>query len=368
MNCKWYNATAWYATYLTKILNQNGHESLLITIPNSIVNRYAEKLGVAYQEMPFNSHSLFDLFSCYKKIKQICSEFRPDIVNCHRSEGFLLWANLKKQFHYKLVRTRGDQRLPKNNFFNTYSYNTLSDALIVTNSKMRQYFQKEMHIPSSKVYTILGGVDTNTFFPKKENRQEVRKKFGFTENDIVLGIIGRLDPIKGQFETLHAFKKSLLLEKDTTFHLAVLGQGCHFSMQVLEDLAKQLEIPKEQIHFYHYFEDINQFMNILDAGVISSLGSEAIARVAFEMIACDIPIIGSNVGVMPDILEKDFMFSPANIDEMANLFLKVKDEDFRNRIRESTQLRFKGSHDNYSIYGWSMNDFYQKTMTVYETI
>ena len=71
---------------------------------------------------------------------------------------------------------------------------------------------------------------------------------------------------------------------------------------------------------------------------------------------------------MPDILEKDFMFAPANINEMANLFLKVKDECFRNKIRESTQLRFKGQNDISSIYGWSMNDFFEKTMLVYENI
>ena len=75
MNCKWYNATAWYATYLTKILNQKGHESLLITIPNSIVNDYAKKIGVTYQELPLNSHSLSDIFSCYEQIKKLCKEF-----------------------------------------------------------------------------------------------------------------------------------------------------------------------------------------------------------------------------------------------------------------------------------------------------
>ena len=133
---------------------------------------------------------------------------KPDIVNCHRSESFLLWAYLKRQFHYKLVRTRGDQRLPKQNFLNKYTYNTLSDAIIVTNSRMAQYYEKEMGISSSKIFTILGGVDTTIFFPKKDTRLETRKEFGFTENDIVLGVIGRLDPIKGQFETLYAFQKA----------------------------------------------------------------------------------------------------------------------------------------------------------------
>ncbi len=370
MNCKWYNATAWYAVYLTKILNQNNHESLLITIPNSIVNRYAKKLGVTYYELPLNSYSLSDFYTCYTEIKRICKEFKPQIVNCHRSENFLLWAFLKKQFDYKLVRTRGDQRLPKNTFLNKYIYQKFSDAFIVTNSRLKQYYQNEMGIQQSKMFTILGGVDTDIFYPKTENKTLLRQEFGFSDTDVVLGVIGRLDRVKGQFESIQAFKKALSqdINQKKKLHLVFVGRNSNFSMQELKDMAIKLALPEKQIHFFDYFDDINQFMNILDVGVISSIGSEAIARVAFEMIACGLPIIGSTVGVMPDILEKDFMFSPANIDEMANLFLQVKDEGFRNRICQSTNSKFRGTGDIYSIYGWTMNDFYQKTMAVYNTL
>lgn len=370
MNCKWYNATAWYATYLTKILNQNNHESLLITLPHSIVSEQVKKLGVNYIELPLRARTFSDFYTCYKGIKRICKEFKPDIVNCHRSENFLLWAYLKRQFNYKLVRTRGDQRLPKNTYLNKYIYQKFSDAFIVTNSRLKQYYQNEMDIPQSKIFTILGGVDTQVFYPKNENRILLRQELGFSDNDIVLGVIGRLDRVKGQFETVEAFKRALSMDtnQDKILHLVFVGRESNFYMQELKDFAIKLELPEKQIHFFDYFNDINQFMNLLDVGVISSIGSEAIARVAFEMIACGIPIIGSTVGVMPDILEKDFMFSPANIDEMARLFLQVKDEDFRNRICQSTNSRFRGTGDTHSIYGWTMDDFYQKTMAVYNTL
>ena len=75
-------------------------------------------------------------------------------------------------------------------------------------------------------------------------------------------------------------------------------------------------------------------------GPVSSLGSETIARVAFELLACHTPIISSEVGVMPDILDKEYLFQPAKIEEMANMFIKVLDEDFRKNALQSTLGKF----------------------------
>ena len=90
INCKWYNATFWYAMYLTKMLNEHGHESLLITIPGSLGIEGLNKLGIDFIELPLNSHNPKDIFHSCQSIIKICKEFKPDIVNCHRGEAFYL--------------------------------------------------------------------------------------------------------------------------------------------------------------------------------------------------------------------------------------------------------------------------------------
>ncbi len=85
---------------------------------------------------------------------------------------------------------------------------------------------------------------------------------------------------------------------------------------------------------------MNAFMNMLDVGVVASLGSETIARVAFELIACHTPIIGSRIGVMPD----------------------------RERLLRSCLNNFYGKNTETSLYGWSLGDFYQKTIQVYSQL
>lgn len=86
INCKWYNATFWYALYLTKILNEHGHESILVTIPNSLGIQKLEELGIDYTELPLNSFSPADIYASYRGFSKLCREFKPDIVNCHRGD------------------------------------------------------------------------------------------------------------------------------------------------------------------------------------------------------------------------------------------------------------------------------------------
>lgn len=370
INCKWYNATFWYALYLTKILNEHGHESILVTIPNSLGIQKLEELGIDYTELPLNSFSPADIYASYRGFSKLCREFRPGIVNCHRGEAFYLFSFLKKVYGYELIRTRGDQRKPSENFINKFLHNSVADAIITTNSDMSEYFHKNLHVPENKIHTILGGVDTKKFFPQKENQNAFKIRYGFKEDDVLLGIIGRLDAIKGFHETILAFHKAAGQSESAckNLHLLVAGLDCDFTIEDLKDFCKEHGISQEHIHFYSYLADMNAFMNMLDVGVVASLGSETIARVAFELIACHTPIIGSRIGVMPDILENEYLFNAGQVFEMTGLFIKCLDKGYRERLLRSCLNNFYGKNTETSLYGWSLEDFYQKTIQVYSQL
>lgn len=368
INCKWYNATFWYALYLTKILNEHGHESILVTIPNSLGIQKLKELDIKYMELPLNSFSPADIYSSYRGFSKLCEEFKPDIVNCHRGEAFYLFSFLKKLYGYKLIRTRGDQRKPSENFINKFLHNSVADAIITTNSDMSEYFHNNLHVSENKIHTILGGVDTKKFFPQKENQNAFKIQYGFKEDDVLLGIIGRLDAIKGFHETILAFHKAVGQSESAckSLHLLVAGLDCDFTINDLKNFCKEQGISQEHIHFYSYLADMNAFMNMLDFGVIASLGSETIARVAFELIACHTPIIGSRIGVMPDILENEYLFNAGQLSEMTELFIKCLDKGYRTRLLQSCLNNFYGK--NAETSGWSLEDFYQKTVQVYSQL
>ena len=88
-------------------------------------------------------------------------------------------------------------------------------------------------------------------------------------------------------------------------------------------------------------DDITGIMNASDLGVISSLGSEAICRVAMEFMACGVPLISSNAGVLPEMLPSEFRYDIYDDERLAVLikekkgFIKVYDQkDFYNEFIE----------------------------------
>ena len=92
----------------------------------------------------------------------------------------LLWMArvlLKGMGGYALVRTRGDQRLPKGNLPNRILHTRVADAVVATNSVMARHFAEKMHVPAERLHMILGGVDTERFRFDPEGRAEVRARY-----------------------------------------------------------------------------------------------------------------------------------------------------------------------------------------------
>ena len=116
----------------------------------------------------------------------------------------MFWGLLKGMGGYALVRTRGDQRLPKGNLPNRILHTRVADAVIATNSVMARHFAEKMHVPAERLHMILGGVDTERFRFDPEGRAEVRARYGFTDDECVA-------PIKRRSCRLHRAGKSVFL-------------------------------------------------------------------------------------------------------------------------------------------------------------
>ena len=72
---------------------------------------------------------------------------------------------------------------------------------------MVRHFAEKMHVPAERLHMILGGVDTERFRFDSEGRMEVRARYGFTDDECVVGLLGRFDLVKGQRETIAALAK-----------------------------------------------------------------------------------------------------------------------------------------------------------------
>ena len=359
INVRWYNATAWYAVELANLLHDAGHRVLVIGIQDSPPLARAKEMGLATQHLDLNSNNPYILAKTYANMRKLVRMYNPDIVNCHRGESFFLWGLLRKHSGtFKLIRTRGDQRPPKNTMGNRWLHNHAADAVILTNTKLATYCRDVLGVSPKKLWTIYGGVDVRRFRFSPEERMRVRREFGYGDDDFVIGLVGRFDKVKGQYELLKAVAN---LRQTGLEQLRVLLVGHDSALPTSQIQTWIQELGLEgYVRVTGRRDDVPACIAAMDVGVVASLWSEAIARAALEIMACDRPLISTDVGVMPDLLDAYALCPPGDVDAMQSRIARaVGDTDYRQTLCAHQKLR---------LAQLTSREFLRQTLNVYQSV
>jgi glycosyltransferase involved in cell wall biosynthesis len=338
INVRWYNATAWYALYLARLLTDAGHQVKVVALADTDTWRMAVRLGLSVEAIPLNSNHPLTLARAGFQAANLIRKFRPEVVNCHRGEAFFLWAALKKFGGYQLVRTRGDQRPPRSDLLNRHLHNRVADGVIVTNRAMAEYFRARMRTPANRLWLIHGGVDPGRYAFDPAGRARVRAEFGFADTDQVIGLVGRFDEVKGQRELIAAVAK---LRHDLDFRdarLFLIGFPTATSQKQVEGWIAEAGIG-EITRISGRREDVAACLSAVDVGALCSLGSEAIARAAFELMANGRPLVSTRVGVMPDLVGENALVPPGDVPALTlKLAGALRHESLRRDLVEAQRL------------------------------
>lgn len=358
VNVRWFNATVWYGLSLAKLMQDAGHTVVVITQDGTESHRKALEWGLDARPADLNTANPFRLAVTLCKLVSLLRAVKPQIVNCHRGEGFFLWGLLKSLgFGFRLVRTRGDQRLPRADFLNRFLHARVADAVVVTNSRMARHFLTAMKTPERKVWLIHGGVDLERFRFDAKGRERVRAEFGFGPRETVIALVGRFDTVKGQRETIEAVSRLVYKQSYRRVRLLLLGFGSATGEDEVRGWIKKLKLERF-VAITGRRDDVAACLSAADIGIVASLWSETIARAALEIMAAGRPLISSDVGVMPDLLPPEALFPPGDVEAMTRLLTRAIDEpEYRNENLKACGL---------TLSQLSGKDFLQRTLTLYE--
>ena len=276
---------------------------------------------------------------------------KPDIIHAH---GYLLGLPaiiLRKFYGMPVIITEHWDGFPRHmlNFLARirarFAMNRAQTILPV--SKSLEESIKSYGI-RNKFEVVPNTVNTKMFYTPFEKEKEKR-------NQKTILFVGRLVPMKGVFYLLKALAK--LKQKRQDFLLDIIGNGP--SRKKYKELAKQLGL-NVSVRFCGVKSkvEVAEFMRRSDFFVLPSLG-ETFGVVYIEAMASGLPIIATNVGGIPEIVNKDtgILVSPKNIDALAKAIDCMLDhyQDYSPvKISKYAEERF-----SYKAVGKLLNSIYE---------
>ena len=309
-NVRWWNAEAAYAAILARELLNAGHKVWVLTLPNSLNETKLRNWNLPIiTDIPLSSSNPWQLWRAYQRLKSLIEEQQIQIVNAHRSEGFPLLVLLRQRLKsFALIRTRGTTRPLRDHWLNRWLHEDWIESVIVPAQVIASQLRQVLNLPPERLHVIYYPVNPSTIGVKGESeaqqsRLECLDRLGIPKHRRVIGIVGRIRPVKGQRILLKSFvalRKRfpdivlLMLYRDTN-ETEAEWQG------LLQDLVESNLL--QSVYLYGYREDVLEIMRHTDIGVVSSVDSEVICRVAVEFFSVGTPVVAFPTGALPEIIQ-----------------------------------------------------------------
>lgn len=169
----------------------------------------------------------------------------------------------------------------------------LTHAVVLVSAPLGSFAIRDIGVPTRKLTTILNGIDVDRFSPVHAGR-DLRTELGMPSGARILGTVARLAPVKNQGMMLRALA---LLEP--SFHLVFAGDG--EGRSDLEGLSRSLDLA-DRVHFLGSITDTVPVLRAMDAFLLTSK-AEGLPMCLLEAMACQIPIVSTAVGGIPDLLQ-----------------------------------------------------------------
>lgn len=184
----------------------------------------------------------------------------------------------------------------KNKLANEISSYKSFDHIITVTKDAKNVLEQLFEIPKEKIITIYNGIDLKEFNIKK-SKQELRKKYHFSQEEKIVIFAGTLHPRKGTSELIQAFEKLSGKDNAQKYRLIICGKGDYdwFYKQIHQfgQVTFTGNLSKGQLY---------EFYALADVGVVPSY-AEQCSYTAIEMMASKLPIVVIDVGGLNELID-----------------------------------------------------------------
>lgn len=300
---RWFNAEAQYALDLAGECRRQGHTVFYYTQKGSPAAAEARARGIrTFEESGFNAKGLggvVGIVPAVARLVRILKQNRIDAVEVFRPEGFALIAFVCRSLGIPVVRVRGDMRPVRQDALNRLLHKKVVSGVVASNTTIANELQRRLG-PMPMIKTIHGGVDPGVFRPEGPMR-DIRSEMRFPADAFLVGILGRLGERKGHGDLVDAAEKWLI--SGSRACIVILAKERSPAEDALRKRIAAIPGLGKHCGFSGFQQDLPDVLRSFDLGVVASIGSEANCRVGLEWMASGVPLVGTHIGVLPDLID-----------------------------------------------------------------
>jgi len=355
------NARSIHCVRWANALRQLGHDVWLISLNPPAIHPLDP--GVQIEILPFRPP--LGYYLSFPKAKSIINKISPDILNTHYASGYGTLSRLVN-FYPTLLSVWGSDvfDVPYQNklLFNIIKKNLTAATRIASTSRIMKSQIESIYKPTEDIFITPFGVDLDLFKPtgKKDN------------SVITIGMVKSQEEKYGPIYLIKAFRIVLdRLQKegqnDTAEKLRLLIVGDGPLRKEIQILIKQLsldritELPGEISHSI-----VPQYLNRMDILCVPSIVRESFGVSVLEASACEVAVIASDIGGLPEVLidgETGLLAEPRNENVLADrIFQLVSDTKLRTRMGKSGR-QFVAKNYDWNENVQRMDNYYYQIVT-----
>lgn len=334
----WDSGLAHYALVLSQGLKREGHQVFFSAVPGQKPWVEAKRIGL--KTIPLAT------LKGLNPLRRFLKQHGIQLLNPHTGSTHSLAVASALGQNIAVVRTRSDARGVRARVGSHFLFNH-THRVIAAADYIRDSYLKALRLPTRKVVTIYQGLSLADFEAKP-----------FPTSPVV-GMVARLDPVKGHRYLLEAI--SLLKNAYPSLRVRLFGQEENVKQRDLRAIADRLGI-STLVDFVGFHKSVPEAMASCSIGVVASVGSEAVSRVALEWMAAGRPVVATRVGCLPEIVrdgETGLLIEPKDAPALARALGEL--------LRHPQRLEAMGKVARQRVEkDFGLSRFVSQTLTVYQ--
>ncbi len=336
-----------FAKYLLK----QGHGSLVVSAGGALVADL-EAAGVRHVTLPVHKKSLFSIWRQVGVLAELLKKENIDLVHARsRVPAWIAFFACRKAGIPMVTTCHG--------VYSTHGFSRImgwGKYVIVISHAVSRHMKENFNVPHHRIRLIHRGVNLSEFGLEASGPAAPAAP---APSEKIIGIVGRVTPIKGHRVMLKAMARVARVYPDAK--LWVVGDSPRPRyMDELKLMVRKLELQKN-VEFLGTRQDIPELMRRMSLLAAPAVGEEAFGRVLIEAGACGVPVIASRIGGIVDVVRSgtDGILVPAG-DASAlaeNIISVLKEPEYGRRLAESLRRRVRDEFSDKTMF--------EKTIGVY---